>query len=103
VADKRLSAKLDELRADYELLRAAQDKLVNISLLGVALRPSGLEVLSYDGPARYELGRVVRCELCGEIVDVSDRAHELRLLSRTWGPRYGYVHKECFERATRLE
>jgi len=76
---------------------------VNTSLLGVALRPCGLEVLSYEGLARYEPGRTCQCELCGELVDVSDMGYEFRLYSRAWGPRYGYVHKGCFDQAVRME
>ncbi|MDW5563596.1 MAG: hypothetical protein SA339_10255 [Methanomassiliicoccus sp.] len=66
-------------------------------LLGV-LGHHGLEVLGYEGPARYELGRIVQCELCGDLVTVEDFGFELRLRSKALGPRYGYVHKDCFER-----
>lgn len=85
-----------------EALRLAQDRLANISMLQAALGHHGLEVLGYEGPARYEVGRVVQCEICGDLVTVEDMGYELRLRSKAWGPRYGYMHKECFERMTLL-
>lgn len=97
-----LSRQIEDLRSDLEILRSAQDRLFNVARLHAALAHYGLEVLGYEGPARYELSRVVQCELCGEPLDVTDIGYELRFRSKAWGPRYGYVHKECFDRATRI-
>ncbi len=98
-----ISKQIEDLRSELALLKMAQDRLSNVACLGMVLRSSGLEVLGYDGPARYELGRAVQCELCGKLLDVSDRGYELKLLSKTWGWRYGYLHQECFQKATRLD
>lgn len=95
-----LSRQLEDIRSEVEVLREAQDRLSNVARLQMALSHCGLEVLGYEGPARYELGRVVQCELCGDLVTVEDMGYELRLRSKAWGPRYGYLHKECFERIT---
>lgn len=58
-----LSSQVEELRS--ELLRNAQDRLLNIARLQAALAHNGIEVLGYDGSARYELSNVVQCGLCG--------------------------------------
>lgn len=96
-----LSKQIEDLRGEVEVLRLAQDRLANISILQAALSHNGLEVLGDEGPARYEVGHIVQCELCGDLVTVEDIGYELRLRSKAWGPRYGYLQKECFERATR--
>jgi hypothetical protein len=98
-----LQKQLEDLRSDVEVLRLAQDRLQNLTRLQIALMHTGLEVLGYDGPVRYELDHVTQCELCGGPIEVSDRGYELRLRSKAWGPRYGYVHRECFNEATRTE
>lgn len=95
-----LARQVEDLRSDLELLRSAQDRLFNVARLQTALVHYGLEVLGYEGPARYGLSRIVQCELCGELLDVTDIGYELRLRSKAWGPQYRYIHKKCFERAT---
>lgn len=98
-----LSGCIEDLRSEMEVLREAQDRLCNVARLQAILGVHGLEIFGYDGPARYELGRIVQCELCGDLVTVEDISYELRLRSKVWGPRFGYVHKECFQQATRME
>jgi len=68
--------------------------------LRMALLGRGLEVLGYEGPARYELGQALHCELCGSTVEVTDMGYELRLQDEAEGPRLGYVHENCLERTT---
>jgi hypothetical protein len=100
---RTLQRQIEDLQSDVESLRVSQDRLHNTMRLQGALAHTGLEVLGYSGPARYELGHVTQCELCGELFDVTERGFELRLRSKAWGPRYGYVHRECFNEATRTE
>jgi hypothetical protein len=98
-----IQRQIEELREEVEVLRLAQDRLANVARLQVALLSSGLEVLGYDGPSRYDLGHITQCELCGEPVDDLSVSYELFLQSKAWGLRYGYVHRECFEGATGRE
>lgn len=72
------------------------ERIAHIRLLNATLRPLGIEVLDYLGPAKFSLSRNVRCEMCGERVYSAQQAYEFRLLSVAWGPRYGYIHKGCF-------
>lgn len=95
-----IQRQIEDLREEVEVLRLAQDRLYNVMRLQMALMDSGLEVLGYDGPSRYDLGHITQCELCGEPLDVLTASYELRLRSKAWGLRYGYVHRECFARAT---
>lgn len=94
---------IEELQEDMEDLRLAHAAIANTTRLNEILRPHGVEVLEYEGPARYELGRPLRCEICGEPIDVTHLAYELRLMSAAWGPRFGYLHQQCFDLATRDE
>ncbi|NLT36753.1 MAG: hypothetical protein GXX95_01145 [Methanomassiliicoccus sp.] len=94
---------IEDLREEVEVLRLAQDRLYNVMHLQMALKDSGLEVLEYDGPSRYDLGHVTQCELCGEPLDVLTVSYELFLRSKAWGLRYGYVHRVCFEQVLRME
>ncbi|MDW5562789.1 MAG: hypothetical protein SA339_06130 [Methanomassiliicoccus sp.] len=89
-----LSRRVEELRSEVELLRGAQDRLHNVMRLQGVLRYHGLEVLGQEGPVRYELGPIVQCDLCEDLVNVEDLGFELRLRSRAWGPRHWYLHKE---------
>lgn len=98
-----LQRQIEDLRDEVEVLRLAQDRLANVARLQVALLSSGLEVLGYEGPSRYDLGHITQCELCGEPLDVLSISYELFLRSKAWGLRYGYVHRECFNEATRTD
>jgi hypothetical protein len=69
-------------------------------MLQAALGHCGLEVLGYEGPARYEVGRVVQCEICEDLVTVEDTGYELRLRSKVWGATVWVCPQGCFERAT---
>ncbi|MBI0582460.1 MAG: hypothetical protein JET69_05530 [Methanomassiliicoccales archaeon] len=92
--------RIADLQGELEMLRRSQDRLRDIAHLQFVLGVHGLEVLDYEGPAFYELGRVAQCEICGELVNEDDKAYELRVRSRAFGPRFGYLHKECFEEVT---
>lgn len=94
-----LQRQIEELREEVKVLRLAQDRLANMARLQVALKSTGLEVLGYDGPSRYDHDHITLCELCGEPLDVLSVGYELFLRSKAWGLRYGYVHRECFEEA----
>lgn len=98
-----LQRQIEDLRDEVEVLRLAQDRLANVKRLQVALLSSGLEVLGYEGPSRYDLGHITQCELCGEPVDDLSVSYELFLRSKAWGLRYGYVHRECFQEKTSTE
>ncbi len=77
-------------------LRLDLERVGNIRLLNATTKPLGIEVLDYLGPAKFSLGHHIRCEMCCDRVYTSQQAYELRILSATWGPRYGYMHKGCF-------
>jgi hypothetical protein len=94
---------INELRNDLEELRFSQDRMMYVSRLRAAMAGRGVDVLWYEGPARYELDREVECELCNEPLSVLEVGYELWLSSEAWGPRYGYVHKGCFDRLARGE
>jgi hypothetical protein len=98
---RTLQKQIEDLQSDVESLRISQDQLQNTMRLQGALAHTGLEVLGYGEPARYELGHVTQCELCGELFDVTERGFELKLRSKAWGPRYGYAHWEWFNDVTR--
>ncbi|MDW5564149.1 MAG: hypothetical protein SA339_13100 [Methanomassiliicoccus sp.] len=89
-----------ELRSEVELLREAQDRLHNVMKLQGVLGHHGLEVLGYEGPAPYGPNGIVQCELCGDLLDVTDVRFVLSLQSMTYGRHHGYAHRDCFERAT---
>lgn len=95
--------RIADLQGELDMLRRSQDRLRDIARLQFVLGVHGLEVLDYDGPAFYDLEDVVQCEICGDLVGEDDKAYELRVSSRAFGPRFGYLHKECFERAARIE
>lgn len=95
--------RIADLQGELDMLRRSQDRLRDIARLQFVLGVHGLEVLDYDGPAFYELGHVAQCEVCGDLVDEDDKGYELFLRSRAWGPRYGYLHKECYDRTVSVD
>lgn len=88
-----------DVRGETKASPGAHDRC-NTAGLRTAFLGRGLEVLGYEGPARYELGQALQCELCGSPVDVTDMGYELRLQDDAEGPRLGYVHQDCLERTT---
>ena len=87
-----LRREIRELREDLTLLRLAQDRLANISMLNAALPSRG--IIGYDGPVRFDLPYAIICEHCGSPID--GMGYEIRL------PR-GRAHlcKGCFDETTR--
>src|SRR5690606_31277547 len=95
-----LQRQIEDLREEVGVLRLAQDRLANVARLQLALISTGLEVLGYDGPSRYDFGHVTQCELCGEPLNVLTVSYALFLRSRACGLGYGFIHRECFDRVT---
>lgn len=82
-----LRREVRELREDLTLLRLAQDRLANVSMLNAAL--PGRSVISYEGPCRFDMPRALVCEGCGERID--NLGYELQLHRGR-----AYLCKECF-------
>lgn len=91
--------RVEGLRGGTKASPGAHDRC-SAAGLRTALLGCDLEVLGCEGPARYELGQKLHCELCGSPVDVTDMGYELRLQDDDEGPRLGYVHQDCLERTT---
>lgn len=88
-----LRREIRELREDVTLLRLAQDRLANISMLNAALPGRG--IMSYEGPCRFALPQPPVCASCGGRID--NLGYELRL-------HRGRAHlcRECFRDATTI-
>jgi hypothetical protein len=86
--DRRpMPSRFAELQVELEDLRIEQKRMSNVDRLQEVLRPHGIVVDGYDGPSFWDLGRVLQCELCGELIDATELAYELRLWSMAWGRR----------------
>lgn len=92
VSTAELRREIRELREDLTLLRLAQDRLANVAMLNAEL--SGRGIISYDGPARFDLPHAIVCEHCRSPVD--GLGYELRLSRGR-----AYLCKECFDELTR--
>lgn len=93
-ASAELRREVRELREDLTLLRLAQERLANVSMLNAALPGRG--VIGYEGPSRFALPRPPVCLDCGGRID--GLGYELRL-------HRGRSHlcRECFREATSIE
>ena len=86
-----LKREVRELREDLTLLRLAQDRLANISMLNAALPGRG--VIGYEGPCHFDMPRALVCEGCGAQID--NLGYELRLHRGRV-----YICRECFKETT---
>ena len=94
---------IELMRQDILDMRLSQMRAENVTVLNEVFRPYGVEILSYMGPAKFSLMQHIRCEICEERVYTTQQAYELRMLSQAWGPRYGYLHRGCFDRTMKAE
>lgn len=91
-ASAELRREIRELREDVTLLRLAQDRLANVSMLNAVLPGRG--VIGYEGPCRFDLSHGIICEGCGGRIE--NLGYELRLHRGR-----AYLCKECFDEAIR--
>ena len=90
---RREVRELRELREDLTLLRLAQDRLANVSMLNAALPGRG--VIGYEGPCRFDLPRALVCEGCG--CQIEDLGYELHLHRGR-----EYMCRECYLEVTSI-
>jgi hypothetical protein len=89
--DDEMRRELRELREDLALLRLAQERLENVTMLNAAL--SGLGVIGYEGPCLFDLPKPTVCVICG--ARINHLGYELQL-------HRGRAHlcKGCFSEVT---